>query len=216
MNKSFQEAQKILKDKLVEELVKKVKTEEELLDLLFAKKGSLTSGEIREIERRVKDHPEYKKKIKKGVTAQQQKEEEKLEVKKGDFRRLIITGKPLAVTVYRGISGTPADPGDLGRGTYYTSDPSYAKQYGRLTSDKIKLRNPLVLKGNDALKLISEYKTVEEQVLKKREKNSARLTFELLKKGYDGIVAFDYETNAEHFVVVVFPKTVNEQDTLGD
>jgi hypothetical protein len=84
-------------------------------------------------------------------------------------------GRALVSTVYRGIgkklSGAEysSDPGDLGRGVYYSSSRSYAKLYGKLVGPhsrplvvqrKVVVRNPKVIGNQEFVELRDKYGTV--------------------------------------------------------
>ena len=112
------------------------------------------------------------------------------------------TGKPFKAVVYRGISDeTPVDEGIYGKGTYYTLNIDYAKEYagigknGKVIVKEIYLKNPYVgtageieAFGYSAIeKAIKEGKGVKEQ----REAFSRAITEKLKSMGYDGIVIKD-------------------------
>ena len=58
--------------------------------------------------------------------------------------------------VWRGIGHKPADPGDLGRGTYYSSKRMRAANYGQATRHSIVLLNPLILTREESYTQIAD------------------------------------------------------------
>ena len=115
-----------------------------------------------------------------------------------------LTMKKWVGTVYRGTSEAgPDDPGDLGIGEYHTTQESYAKQYGKVTSKEVTLENPIRINLEEAHNLIEEYGTLRGN-LNERKVAATRLTRDLQEQGYDGLVINGYETNGE--TVIVFPK----------
>ena len=101
-----------------------------------------------------------------------------------------------------GPRGFRTDPGDFGRGVYYTTNFSQAKMAyagGReenVQKSRIRFRNPLVLTGEEAYKLADEFETVllkggHLAVQDRHEAllvNAGRLTRVMLEKGHDGLV----------------------------
>jgi hypothetical protein len=112
------------------------------------------------------------------------------------------TGEPFRAIVYRGVSDkTPVDEGIYGKGTYYTLNVDYAREYarigrnGRVIVKEIYLRNPFVGTAGEVEALgcsavenaIKEGKGVREQ----REAFSRAITEKLKSMGYDGIIIRD-------------------------
>lgn len=102
-----------------------------------------------------------------------------------------------------------SDPGDLGRGIYYTSFKARARGYGEVTQQQVTFSNPLVLSEKEAYTLADQYQTVridppeemiqqamktgvrfdwpaQERVL--RLANAERMTRDILAKGHDGLI----------------------------
>lgn len=83
------------------------------------------------------------------------------------------------------------DPGDFGRGVYWTSSCARAKCYGKsLKRAVIKLQSALVLSVSDAYALAAKYGTVGPQFsMDQKLANASRMTEELKAQGYDGLVS---------------------------
>ncbi len=101
------------------------------------------------------------------------------------------------INVYRGVHprGRASDPGDFGRGIYYSTSKSIAECYGEVKRFKLKFANPLILDEKRAYRLgagifntIGNNPHVEES---RRKKNCERMARYLLGKGYDGLVSMD-------------------------
>jgi len=108
------------------------------------------------------------------------------------------------VEAYRGVSDSPADPGDLGVGEYWTTYETMAKSYGDVKKENIKLNNPLFLTKDEAVKLVEEYGTVKGGWYS-RKAGAEMLTEDIKNQGYDGLVVDGYETPEGHKTIVVFP-----------
>lgn len=104
--------------------------------------------------------------------------------------------------VYRGVGEKPADNGDLGIGTYHTTDKSSAKEYGQVKELDIELKNPLYLTAKEASDLVNEYGTVRGKP-EERLAASTKLTKDMRDRGYDGIIADHYDTNGT--TILKFP-----------
>lgn len=163
----------------------------------YAKFG-LTPNEVNEI-------------LKETLPMSNVQEQKALKKKNQTNRQFMFTGKAVTIPLFRGISSSrfPADPGDLGVGPYFTSNKSYAKQYGKVETKEIYLKNPLVLYGSQGSKLALEYGTLH-GTTEERKKASKKLTKDLKKQGYDGIICFDYETTGDDFVVIKFPDSIED------
>ena len=84
------------------------------------------------------------------------------------------------------------DPGDFGRGIYYTTSKARAKAYGKTFSTVIKFNNPLVLSVNQAYDLADNYGTIANMRNGKEALNGAEtMTKTMLSKGYDGLIAIN-------------------------
>lgn len=113
---------------------------------------------------------------------------------------------PFVRTVYRGTrEGGPADPGDLGIGTYWTTSEPMARQYGAITKSRIRLTNPIYMDLPTINRWLKRYKTLR-GTLERRKAEAARMTADLRKAGYDGIVAKGWDSPEGHVTVVVFPE----------
>jgi hypothetical protein len=66
--------------------------------------------------------------------------------------------KPVTVSVFRGEGGkNPSSSLDAyGKGTYYTTDPTFAKNYGTVTKSDITLNNPLIIKDQAGLEKLTQ------------------------------------------------------------
>jgi len=87
------------------------------------------------------------------------------------------------------------DVGDLGRGIYYTTSKARAKAIaGKYVYEKfLKLDNPLVISYEEAYKLADKYGTVRYRTIEEGLKNAEKFTLDMLKKGYDGLVAIKFD-----------------------
>ena len=128
------------------------------------------------------------------------------EVAGANARKVAGLGEVLTVHAYRGVDKTgPADPGDLGIGTYYSTSISAAKQYGTLTESGIHLSNALRLNGEQAFKLTEKYGTLH-GLSTERLAGAAKLTRDLVQQGYDGLILDGWDSPPGYITVVVFPK----------
>ena len=104
-----------------------------------------------------------------------------------------------------------SDPGDLGRGVYYTVTKARAKTYGKVRRTRLIFDNPVVLSMSDAYELAGTYGTVQppediqEQIIEMkmqdpsidvpamiealRMKAATEMTMDLLELGHDGLIA---------------------------
>uniref|UniRef100_A0A6M3K0H1 Uncharacterized protein n=1 Tax=viral metagenome TaxID=1070528 RepID=A0A6M3K0H1_9ZZZZ len=114
-------------------------------------------------------------------------------------------------TVYRGVGEKPSDAGDLGIGEYNTTSESSAKQYGKVTKKTITLKNPLKLTSEDASALAEKYKTLKGSETE-RKTAATKLSNDLRKQGYDGIVVDKYDTAGTTVVKFPVPPTKMEED----
>lgn len=114
----------------------------------------------------------------------------------------------MAVTlkVYRGVSPYktgPTDPGDLGKGTYYSTSRATARSYGVVLESTITLDFPLYLDGDQAADMVAKYGTVNGD---HRDEGASRLTRDMLAAGYDSLIVSGWDSSRGEFTVVVFPK----------
>lgn len=118
-----------------------------------------------------------------------------------------IAGKyPFVRTLYRGTrEGSPSDPGDLGIGTYWTTSEPMARQYGTVSKDRIRLTNPIYMDLPTINRWLKRYKTLR-GAQAQRKAEATRMTADLRKAGYDGIVAKGWDSPEGHVTVVVFPE----------
>lgn len=109
--------------------------------------------------------------------------------------------------MYRGVrpkrygKDYASDPGDLGKGEYWTSNIHYARGYGKVKTRKIKLKNPLHLDSTQASILADRYRTVR-GFPHQREAGARRMSEYLKSRGYDGLVVKGYEGGRDHVTVV--------------
>src|ERR1035438_4308949 len=112
-------------------------------------------------------------------------------------------------TLYRGVRPLPADPGDLGIGTYFFSSRCVAKCYGTAQTHKIQLLRPLVLSSARAYDIIAKrFMTCRgTDASRKVGATAATRVFQCL--GFDGVVAVDLR-EPKRWEVVVFPASQNK------
>lgn len=114
---------------------------------------------------------------------------------------------PFVRTIYRGVrEGGPTDPGDLGIGTYWTTSQAMAKQYGTVTKQRVRLNNPFYMDLETARRWIPERYDTINGTFEQRKAEATRMTNDLRKAGYDGIVASGWDSPEGHVTVVVFPE----------
>tara|TARA_Y100000034_G_scaffold118135_1_gene158479 strand:+ start:1161 stop:1637 length:477 start_codon:yes stop_codon:yes gene_type:complete len=123
------------------------------------------------------------------------------------LRQRLATGMML----WRGVKGegvAPADPGDLGIGTYYSTAKARAKQYGDLTQDKIVLQNPLIMTDHEAYRTIAdEFQTVI-GTTESRKRGAIAATKKMMEDGHDGLVSIRSWRGLGEIEVVVFPEQI--------
>lgn len=113
---------------------------------------------------------------------------------------------PFVRTIYRGVGEKgPQDPGDLGIGTYWTTAISTARQYGTVIKKRVRLTNPFYMDRETALRWIPERYDTLHGTLEQRKAEATRMTSDLRKAGYDGIVSSGWDSPEGHVTVVVFP-----------
>lgn len=120
--------------------------------------------------------------------------------------------------VWRGVNTQPknevynSDPGDLGRGIYYTTSNTRACAYGVVHKYKVRFKNPLVLSVEDAYELADSFHTIrltpQQEVtvrlsstdpteriklrMELRLNNSHKMTEAMLEQGHDGLAAISH------------------------
>ena len=112
------------------------------------------------------------------------------------FQKLRDKIMSIGVKVWRGegeryVREFASDPGDFGRGIYWTTSHARARAYGgkKTVPNVIKFKNPLVLPVNEAYDIAGRFGTIQEHSEEKRIKNSEAMTHHLLSLGYDGLVS---------------------------
>jgi hypothetical protein len=91
--------------------------------------------------------------------------------------------------------GSRTDPGFFGRGFYFIDDKEIAKRWGKyIVSAYVNLKNPLYTTGIEDFIQKSGYKSPLKNNLSREQNNLLykkeinRITDELIKKGYDGVI----------------------------
>jgi len=114
-------------------------------------------------------------------------------VKKKDIISQVMVQAKRGIKVYRGTRRNKgefiSDPGDFGRGIYYSTSKSIAKCYGQVEESIIRFKNPFVMNYNEAYECVAEQWDTLHGSNKKRIRNAEQLTFDMLIAGYDGFVA---------------------------
>jgi hypothetical protein len=116
-----------------------------------------------------------------------------------DKIKKIIEHLRKGMKLYRGVSERMSDPGDFGRGIYYSTSMAEAKQYGKLTEHALKLNNPLVLTVEDAYLLADRFGTISGKpgkpvgivaggTIADRMAAAQNMTDDIIANGYDGVV----------------------------
>jgi hypothetical protein len=125
------------------------------------------------------------------------------------IRAKLRAGMPLwrGENTYANGSHKPADPGDHGAGTYYTTSFFRARCHGQPKQHVVRLSNPFVATDEAAYDQIEgRFDTLH---AKDREAASRRATLAMQAAGYDGVVSINERrwTKPPHseWEVVVFP-----------
>lgn len=117
---------------------------------------------------------------------------QKLKIKHKKLYNKVTTG---GIIVYRGIRPKyekvfASDPGDFGRGVYWTTSKARAKSYSsNIITARIVFNNPLILTVNEAYDLADHYNTINEIDIDKRIKNAEIFTRDMLSFGFDGLIS---------------------------
>lgn len=86
------------------------------------------------------------------------------------------------------------DPGDYGRGEYWTDNENMAALYGSVESKLIELENVFHIPQKDVLPLIEEYKTCKiHEGCDVRLNGATKLTEMFKSKGYKAVLTVGYE-----------------------
>lgn len=113
------------------------------------------------------------------------------------MRLVELTPQPFSAELYRGenepgLMGNREyahDPGDFGRGIYWTTELAQAKCYGKVRKARVSLSNPLYLTAEEAYDLADkEYGSTVHGFPADRLRKAEHMTLDLLRKGYDGLV----------------------------
>lgn len=123
------------------------------------------------------------------------------EDQKNAYKAQLISGRKF----FRGVNQQRrrSDPGDLGVGTYFSSNPEIARCYGKLTTAVLRFRNPIVLSRDEAYERISDVFLTCSGTNAARTAGARAATRVLLCLGFDGLAAIDPLRN--EWEVVVFP-----------
>lgn len=119
------------------------------------------------------------------------------------------------VRVWRGVGNQPADPGDFGVGTYYSTQRARAINYGTLTQTVVKFSNPLVLSTDEAYEQLADrfgtISGIPGDPSPGASKASSRLagaraaTAALKAAGHDGLVVVNTTSNFPDLEIVKLP-----------
>jgi len=116
------------------------------------------------------------------------------------------TGEEYSKNLYRGVSGNgPADPGDLGVGTYYSTSEAVASSYGTVIREFITLKNPYFIDSKTASSLVEEFGTLRGN-LDDRLEAAKKMTRKYMKIGHDGFIVEGWDSPPGEYTIVVFPK----------
>lgn len=116
-----------------------------------------------------------------------------------------------------------SDPGDFGRGVYYSTSGVRARCYGSVCKQhEVTLKKPLVLTMDEAYELADHYETVSlkkssverivaaggknQEIQQQRLVNAGRMSEHLMAAGYDGLVAVRQSEGHGELEVVAFRK----------
>jgi len=104
------------------------------------------------------------------------------------FIQLVEKAKTIGLRVYRGERPgvPPADPGDFGAGTYWSTRKARARQYGSVRREVLIFKNPLAVTVTEAYDLAEKYDTLH---AKDRVSASRKMSQDLLDAGYDAVIA---------------------------
>ena len=123
----------------------------------------------------------------------------------------IESGQPYKAEVYRGVKDRgPTDEGLYGKGTYFTTNEEYAKQYGEVKKSTVELKNPFVIKNqeeanaffNEVTRPAREKALSENKSIQEADEFAAQEARKYLEdQGYDGIVAQNIIERGDEVVV---------------
>jgi hypothetical protein len=123
----------------------------------------------------------------------------------------------VGMNVWRGTNGgahRPADPGDFGRGTYYSTSFFRAQCHGKVSRVSLRLDNPLILTVEEAYSQIADrFLTVRGTSdyagagpFSDRELRALEATQAMIDLGYDGVVSVTPRKNGgSELEIVRFP-----------
>ena len=135
----------------------------------------------------------------------------------------VETGEKYTAVVYRGIREKgvpPLDEGLYGKGTYYTSNYNWAETYGKVSTQKVTLENPYVVRSEselaelrDIARNLRQEGLVREMVPKDIETFVAEgIREEIEGRGHDGIIAQNLVTKGEEIVVFHPKKSISKAE----
>jgi hypothetical protein len=109
------------------------------------------------------------------------------------------------------------DKGFAGRGLYFTTNKNYAKEYGNIIKEAyVRLENPFVINASAAIN--PNY--INRKLNLSENSSSEKVTDNLIKKGYDGVIVNydnlnDFDGPNQGFEIVVFdPSKVKTKEQL--
>jgi hypothetical protein len=117
--------------------------------------------------------------------------------------------KKTSIVAYRGIRGGGSDPGDFGRGIYWSTVKERAECYAQdgLLHEELFFSNPLIISCGKAYDMGIAYGTVGPKVNDDHRMLAAHTTLWLLLLGYDGLFSVrDDETEIVDYRPYAKPK----------
>ena len=119
----------------------------------------------------------------------------------------LIDKTPVDILLHRGErTNKPgcefaSDPGDFGRGIYWTTTKVRAFQYGEVRTEKVRFESPAVMSLEDAYRLCDQFNCIGHGVSQEqRLLNCEALTKFMLAKGYDSLIAIDSRSDSLEIV----------------
>jgi len=109
--------------------------------------------------------------------------------------------KQFRYKMYRGVNGgKPSDPGDFGIGEYWTSSRGQAKCYGvkKVIEKLFCFEKALWLTSTEAYDLAAKYGDNLHGSWEERLMVSKAITYDLMKKGIEGMVVFHHKHGFDH------------------
>jgi hypothetical protein len=119
----------------------------------------------------------------------------------------------IRIKAYRGEKSYASDPGDFGRGQYWSTSKAVAKCYGVMRSKILYLNRPILMTVKEAYDLAGEFGTITGDPdqphigsgpFDKRQTASGAMSDFMLSIGYDSMIVEHPGLNRPYFEIVIF------------